>query len=166
MARGYSYYIMSNVMSNNDTDVTFGAGNYYEDLDSLGIEWVEDVDEEKSKEPLEWLADTMSRLGAAVYFSCGSNDFVFSFKFSKVEKAQQDWFKPKLEKLKNEAAKLTLSDIIRSEHSLDYIQNDNYGDMITMNDGFSDINMTVDDFIRQLKPGVFYYVYKKTVLMH
>lgn len=161
MARGYMYYITKT----KDRDVHFHSVFYNEYIDTIGAEYLSDCDETESEEPLKWLADSISNKGAAIgYGSMG--DFKFSFRFDQLNQAQQDYFRPKLEKLKETVEKLTLFDVIHSAPLLDNIINNRYSDMITFADENTESTMTVDDFIRQLEPGVTYYVYKRTILMH
>lgn len=168
MARGYIYY----VTTDKDQDVSFNKGNYFGKLDILGaVNYMEDQTEVQSEEPLKWLSDTLYRLGAVIGYGYSLGSFGFSFVFENVPKAQQDWFRPKLELLKKNVDALTLSDVIRSAPCLDHILDDTYNSLIALNDGGQDVNVTadditVDDLIRRLKPGVTYYVYSKVILMH
>lgn len=164
MARGHIYCITTD----KDMDVSFSESSYYEKLDSIGADYVEDQTKEYSEEPLKWLSDTMFRLGATVGYNFMPG-FAFSFNFLKVEQMREDYFRPKLEKLKAEAAGLDLFQVIQRAPNLNWICNNKYTDAIELHDaetGDSGTFLTVDDFIRQVRPGVTYYVYEKVILMH
>ncbi len=162
MARGYIYY----VTSDKDIDPTFTESNYYDSLDSLGADYVQDCDEEDSVEQISWFEDKLKGMGAVISTDNLQDGFSFSFRFDRVNEMQQAYFKIKLEKLKEEASKLTLFDVIRSAPTLDYITNDTYGDMVEFCGVNSSATITVDNMVRQIEPGVTYYVCNKTILMH
>lgn len=164
MARGYIYYITTD----RDASVSFGESDYYEKLDSIGADYVQDVNAKDSEEPLEGLMGTMSGMGAETA-PAEMPGFAFTMRFGKVEQMLENYFKPRLEKLKKEAAKLDLSSVIRSGPSLDYICNNQYGDAVELHDAETNDSgtfLTLDDFVRQIRPGATYYVYGKLVLMH
>lgn len=160
MARGNIYYITKD----KDRDISFTESDYYDKLDALCLDYVKDQDEEESEAPIGWLRDMLSGLGAAV--TEGAGDFAFSFSFGGVEKMQQEYFRPKLEELKKQAEALTLFSVIRSAPCLDQILDNDCGDLVTLAEDGRDTDITVDDFIRRIKPGTVYYVYNKVILMH
>lgn len=160
MAKGYLYYVTTEKTRN----VCFNAAVYLDNVNVLGAEYLEDCDENESEEPLKWLADFLGGMGAVIDRD-DTGIFRFSFRFYNMESVQQDYFRPKLEKLKETVEKLTLSDVVQHTPELDSVLNDRYGDMIRLEDGRSDSFVTMDDFIRQLKSGVTCYVYKETILM-
>lgn len=162
MARGYIYYITTD----KDKDVCFSEFSYYENLDAINADYVQDTVGESAGEPLRWLKDTVSGMGAKVGDMPG---FAFSFQFDKVEQMLRDYFSPKLAKLKEEAAALDLFKVIRSGPALDYICNNQYSDAVELHDNESGSNgtfLSMDDFIRQVRSGAVYYVYGKLILMH
>lgn len=164
MARGNIFYITTD----KDADVSFGESSYYEKLDTIGADYVEDQTKERSEIPVRWLSDTMFRLGATVGYN-SMPGFAFSFSFLKTEQMLQDYFRPKLEKLKADAAAFDLFQVIQSAPRLDWICNNEYTDAVELHDeenGDSGTFLTVDDFIRRIRPGTTYYVYESVILMH
>ena len=162
MARGDIYYITT---KRDDRVSRFEESLFYDQLDRYGLDYVEGRDEEQSKDPLRYLKEELEKMGAAVSEE-KKTQFTFSFCFPDLEKARKEYFEPKLEKLKQEAAGLTLDAVIRRTPCLDMILNDTYGDMVMFMDGLSESTVTFDDFIRQLKPDVTCYVLGRTILMH
>lgn len=162
MARGHMFYITTV----KDQDISFSADSYYEKLDAIGTDHLNDLTVEASAGPIQTFLKSMTELGATIEYGHFDDDLEFSFRFVNIEEVQQNWFRPKLEKLKKEAEKLTLFDVIRAATCLDYIVNNDYEDLIAFDTVESNVEITVDDFIRQLKPGVTYYLYKKVILMH
>lgn len=162
MARGYIYY----VTKNKDQDVSFTKEQYYESLDRLGIDYVDDMANEDSADILKMLAEMLYKQGAVVGYGHSNRDFMFSFVFSDADSMKRNYFEPKLAKLKAEAAALTLENVIRSAPCLDCITNSNYSDLVAFDDGNATTDMTFDNFIRNLESGVTYYVYRKVILAH
>lgn len=160
MARGTIYFITKD----KDQVIDFGEQDYYDRLDILNVGYVQDEDEESSATSIEMFRDTINKLGAIIWL--GERDFGFSFRFNAVSEMQRKYFKPKFEILKEKVANLQLFDVIRSAPDLNNIINDGYGDVITLGEEAAGSTITVDDFIRRVEPGVTYYVYKKTILMH
>lgn len=163
MAKGNIYYITDN----REHDAGISATQYADKLDMVGADYVTDQDEESSKVPLAWLETAMAGLGAVIEHH-DDGPFPFSFLFRQTSRAQSLWFKPKLEALKKEAASLTLPQVIRSAPSLDYLLNNDIAGLIEL-----DVEgrvlyapITIDDFMRQLRPGTKYWVYATTVMMH
>lgn len=161
MARGNIYY----VTTDKDSDVSHKAENYYDSLASLDLDHVKDAYQTAAKEALRWMNDTLYKLGASIGGSTAYGDFSFSFYFENVDKAKESWFAPKLEALKKEVEALTLSAVANAEPCLNQL-NDEYGDLVTFNDGVTEITVTWDNFIRLLKPQTTYYVHKNIVLTH
>lgn len=157
MARGHIYY----VTPTRYPSVDFKAENYYGTLDAHGIINVKNISWEDSGPALKWLKDTMKKVGAKI----GKADipYEYNFSFDKVNKAQDAYFRPKLEKLKKSVQDLSLFDVIRSAPKLDYVLDDKHGDLIEL-EGTGLIS--VDDFVRGLKPQVTYYVYDHVILMN
>lgn len=164
MGRGNIYYITKK----KDADIHFDKTDYYDKLDGLGINHVDNQSEKQSKIPLECLQENMLNLGAITGYGYDNNYFAFSFHFDEliIERAKQNYFKPRLEQLKKQVEALTLSDVVQTAPCLDFIVDDNYGDLITFYNGDSECSISLDDFIRRLEPGVTYYVYEKVILMH
>lgn len=160
MARGIIYFITKD----KNQVIDFGEQNYYDRLDIIHADYVQDEDEESSATSIEMLKDTINNLGAVIWL--GEGDFGFSFRFNAVSEMQRNYFRPKLEALKEKVANLQLFDVIRSAPDLNSIINDDYGNMITLGEEAAGSTITVDNFIRRVEPGVTYYVYKKTILMH
>lgn len=162
MARGDIYYITT---KRDDRASHFEESLFYDQLDRYGLDYVEGRDEEQSKDPLRYLKEELEKMGAAVSEEKGTQ-FAFSFRFPDLEKTRKEYFGPKLEKLKKEAAELDLETVIRRTPCLDMILNDTYSDMVMFTDDLSESTVTFDDFIRQLKPDTVCYVLGRTILMH
>lgn len=162
MARGHIYYITTD----EHKDVGFDESSYYGRLDALDIDYVLNQTKEDSEIPLEWLQELMQKAGAAIGYGYDNGSFAFSFCFEKTEKMQQDYFRPKLEKLKKETEALTLFDVIRAAPSLDTILDNQYGDLVELDDGETESLVSMDTFIRRIKPGTIYYVYECVILAH
>ncbi len=162
MGRGNIYYITKN----KNKDVSFDERTYYDKLDILGVDYVQNQTKEESEIPLEHMQKVMQMLGAVTGYGHDNRDFAFSFWFDDVEKAKQDYFRPKLNNLKQQVEALTLSDVIHSAPYLDFIMDNDQGDLVVFDDEDYECNVSLDNFIRKLEPHVNYYVYKKVILMH
>lgn len=160
MARGTIFYITRNP----EQDISFGESNYYDKLDVLKLDYVKDQDGDESEVPLECLKKMLAGLGAAV--TGWESPFSFMFRFRAVEKAKRDYFAPRLEKFKKQAQALTIESVMRSAPALDFILDNEYGDIITLAQPYGETDLTLDDFLRQLEPDVSYYVYGRVILMH
>ena len=160
MARGTIYFITKD----KNQAVDFKEENYYDRLDIIHADYVQDEDEDSSKTSLGMFKDTIGKLGAVI-LPC-EDDFNFSFRFNAVSEMQRNHFKPKLETLKEKVKNLNLFDVIQSAPDLNSILNDDYDDVITLGEEAVGSTITVDDFIRRVEPGITYYVYKKTILIH
>lgn len=164
MARGFIYYMTTD----KTIEPSIDESDYYEKLDGMGCDYVQNETKESSEYPLECLSGMLSEMGAVVTREDMPEGYAFSFRFDKVEQMLQDYFRPKLEKLKKEAAELELEKVIRSAPNLDWICNNEFTDAVELEDpeetesSFS----SMDNFIRGIHPGVEYYVHDKTVLMH
>ncbi len=135
---GYIYYITTDA----DQDIRFNAENYYESYKALKADYTEDLSRSESESPLKTFYRKIYELGAVIGFGRAESGrhFDFSFKFSDVSVPQQKY--------------------------LDHVLNNYLTDWITLSDGVSETTMTVDDFIRQLKPDVIYHVYEKAVAIY
>lgn len=166
MGRGNIFYITKD----KNKDVSFNETNYYDKLETYRIDCVDNQNEEESQIPLNCLRKQLYELGATVDIPSGpgdaNRDFYFSFSFDRIERAQQDYFRPKLEHLKKTVSELSLFQVIRSAPVLDFMLDDQYGDLFTFNDGMYESTISFDDFIRRMEPGVTYYVYKRVIYMH
>lgn len=162
MGRGTIYYVTTNKYNG----VDFDESDYYDDLSALQVDYVENESKENSEVSLSCLRKTLQEMGAITGYGKSNGHFAFSFCFSKLEKAQQKYFKPKLEKLKKQVEDLTLFDVIKSAPCLDFIMDNDCGDLIELHDHPTSVRITLDNFIRILKPGVTYYVYEKVIFMH
>lgn len=169
MGRGSIYYITDD---KEDDGSHFAAYNYYNREDIMGVDYVKDLRGADARAALECLKGKMQQLGASAEYFNGTligyedESIAFSFRFDKVEAMLMDYFRPKLEKLKANAKALTLPDVIRSAPSLDFICNNDASDLIELNRDGCACLLTVDDFIRQVEPGITYYACSHIVLMH
>ncbi len=176
MGRGCIYYIVKD--ADLDVDVSFGAENYYEKLDTLMIDYVEDETKEESEPLLKTLREMMENLGAVTGFGSdiGKNHFAFTFRFENADMAKRAYFQPKLTGLKKQVEALTIEDVVKSAPALDFILDNEYGDLITFAESYysnflkctgqAEIDMSVDEFIRHMESGVTYYVYERVIFMH
>lgn len=160
MARGVIYYI-----ANNPHEVTFDESDYYDHLEALGADYVKNETKQDSEIPLEYLQKQLMKLGAVTGYGQIDGQFTFSFCFSDADSARRLYFEPKLIKLKEQVAALTLEDVIHTSPSLDFILENQYGDLIEC-ENISSTAMSMDDFIRNMESGVTYYVYERVILMH
>lgn len=155
MGRGYIYYITKD----KDEEPSFDESDYYDRLDALHVDYVQN---ESSENPLESLQQTLQELGAVLGYGYDKN-FAFSFSFKDVDKAKREFFEPRLRALKENVAALTLEHMVESEPAFEITPK---GDLIAMEAYYGDSLCSVDDFIRSLESGVSYYVYEKVVFMH
>lgn len=160
MARGVIYYI-----ADKPCDVTFDESDYYDHLEALGADYVKNETKKDSEVPLEYLQEQLMELGAAIGHGQSDGQFTFSFCFSDADSARRLYFEPKLMKLKEQVAALTLEDVIHTSPSLDFILDDQYGDMVEC-ESISNSLLSMDDFIRNMESGMTYYVYERVILMH
>lgn len=164
MAGRYLYYVSSDA----NKMVCFDESDYYDSLNAMDADYVKNMNEAESKEPIKYLENVLSDLGAAIGYSREIRDagFAYSFRFEDVEKMKEQYFKPKLEKLKKEAENLTLYELIRQAPDLNRIINDPYDNMVTLWDVVCETTLTMDSFIRETEPKTAYYVYKNVILIH
>lgn len=160
MARGVIYYI-----ANNPCEVTFDESDYYEHLEALGADYVKNETKEDSEISLECLQEQLMKLGAVTGYGQSNGQFAFSFSFSNADAARHLYFEPKLTKLKEQVDELTLENIVHASPTIDFILDEQYGDMIKC-ESLSSGLLSVDDFIRNMESGVTYYVYERVILMH
>lgn len=145
-----------------DEDIQFDESDYYDRLDCLGVDYVKNLTKQESQQPLGWLQETLLRLGAVISYGYDGKNIAYAFFFNKTEVIKQNYFRPKLEKLKEDVQNLTLPDVVKAAPILDFIMDNEYGDLIVL-DGE---NLSLDDFIRHIEPGVTYYVHDQVILMH
>lgn len=159
MARGTIYYITKD----RNQPVDFKEQYYYDRLDILHADRVMEEDRDSAELSVECFKGTMEQIGAITQEE--EANFGFSFRFENVKEAKQNYFRPKFDQLRQKVASLHLSAIVRSAPDLNSIINDDYGDVIVMNDFAPGYTITFDDFIRKLESDVTYYVYRKTIIM-
>lgn len=146
--------------------ISFDEEQYYDKLETLGIDYVQNKDGDEAAVSIDCLKDTLKGLGAEIHDNV-EYPFAFAFRFGAVEHMLSTYFKPRLEKLKAEVEKLTLFDITKlSVPSFDHIINDDYDDMVTLMEERAESTMTLDMFLRQIRPGITYYVHSRIILMH
>ena len=159
MARGYIYYLTTDP----DFDISFSEYDYSENADTMGFSYAEYLSISQSQNPI----DSLKTLFENIYGEVNNNNkFAFTAKFSDITKTQYAHFEPKLNKVKDLAGKLTLYSVTQSAPNLDYILNNDCGDLITLFDGTAEHILTIDDFVRQIKPNETYYVHPNVILMH
>lgn len=161
MGRGNIYYLTKR----KDQDISFSERDYYDELDKLQLDYVEDQIGPAAEVPLEYFRKYMKKLGAEIVPGDGDS-LAFGFIFSEVEELKKNYFKPKLEKLKKKVDELTLENVINTAPDLDHICNDEFSDLIVLDVVAYDKQLTVDDFIRELEPNATYYVYHNVIYMH
>ena len=163
MARGTIYY----VTTDKNASVSFTETKYYDRLDSMKVDYVKDMDEWDSRNSLDYLRTTLSEIGAwSQAHTVTEDSFMFEFKFDRLEEAQRKYFEPKLASLKAQVNALDLFKVIRSAPALDWMLDNEYGDLFEFHDAGSESLISMDDLIRRVKPGQTYYVYNMCILMH
>lgn len=166
MARGHIFYVTENPRR----DFAFGESDYYDKLDILNVDYVRDMSPEQSQEAVRLLRKRLQGIGAMVGEDVPEG-FAFSFRFGDAENAKHLHFAERLEEFKRRAAGLTLDEVVQHAPALDYLLDDGHEDMVcyveSFDDGYVKADITVDDFIRRLKPGdIPYYVYDRVILIH
>ena len=162
MARGVIYFITTN----KEQDISFGEEKYQEKLESLQLDYVKDQDDEQSSTPRKTLEKLMLTMGANIAYSSDMTDFRLSFCFTDADQAKRAYFGPKLDDLRTQVEALTLDGVIRHAPALDFILDNSYGDIVTLNEEDSEDDLTLDGFVRRLESGVTYYVYNRVLLTH
>lgn len=170
MAMGHIFCIMTDA----DMDISFNK-SIYEGMEyELNADYFKDLTPEQAAVPLNWLKETVTRLGGKIYEGDPRDCIAFSFSFTQTGGAQADWFRPRLEQLKKEVEELTLPSVIQSAPALDRILDNQFGDRVALYGTDEDSGdyvgtcgtVTFDGFIRKLQPGTVYYVHDRMVLMH
>ena len=162
MAKGYLFYVTTDP----EEEICFKASNYYERLDALNADNVRDLSTAESKPGLDSLETLFTSHGGICRKNWDRNlAFDVWFTEAALADAKIRHFAPKLERLKAHAAELTLQGIIEKAPELDWIANNTAGDMVALNDGETVRELTIDDFIRELKPNTKYYACEHAILM-
>lgn len=145
-------------------------GSYNEKLDIIGCDFVQNCSDKSQTKQVQ---DRMYFLGATIDpVTKRMPGYAFSFCFEKesiLKRAKERYFSSRFEKLRSTVKTLTLEAIIERAPSLDCICNNEYSDAVELYDqeeGDNGTFITMDDFIRRIRPGVTYYVSESTVLMH
>lgn len=173
MARGTMFHIT------NDPDNlgTMCASEFYEDVGSLHVEFVDDDQKEIADQNTECLAKMLEACGfpifpddepanedykpAAFIIRTGGDDSLTA--------AKMRFFQPLLESLKKEVSELDLKTFATAgcnTYSLIYKINDDYSDAVYLETGeYGGSVYTMHEFIRNMDPDATYYVAANTVRM-
>lgn len=145
MARGTIYYITERP---EEPVIGFDSGSLAEEIDRIGASYADDKNTEESVSALSEIRDDMLHRGARIIYDVSRDGFSFALTLDDAFKFKQDYFGPRLAKLKEKAAALQLFDVIQTAPLLDNMLNDEYGDYVCFNG--SDF-MTYDNFIRRME---------------
>lgn len=158
------YYITTDL----GVEVDFDESDFYDHLEALHVDYVKNMSVQESEDPIRWLDQMLTKLGAAIGYHKELKDggFACCFRFEDAEKMKAAYFGPKLMKLKEEAEKLTLFELLHRAPELDRIIDDPYDDRVIFRDAADESMFTKDAFIREIKSGVTYYLYEKVILLH
>lgn len=173
MARGYIYHITIDPDSLGCID----SGDFFEDLDALSAQYVEDVSPENAlvctssfdkvltdkgfRTAPDTEASEDGRETAAFIIETGDLESLTACKMR--------YFEPLLEALKKEVATLDLATFATYEcnsYSLISKINDDYEDVVYLDVGeYGGSTYTMHEFIRQMEPNTTYYVASNVILM-
>lgn len=173
MARGYIYHITTTP----DNLGCIDASDFFENLDALSAQYVEDVSPDNALVCTSALRKELESDGFPIVPDTeadedGRDTAAFIIKTGNLESlsvCKMRYFEPLLEALKKEVAALELATFASYEcgaHSLTSKINDDYGDVVYLEAGnYGGSTYTMHEFIRQMNPDTTYYVAANVVLM-
>ena len=173
MARGYIFHITTDP----DNLGCINASDFFEYLDALSAQYVDDVSPENALVCTNALCKVLENNGFPVVPDTeadedGRDAAAFIIKTGDPESlaaCKMRYFNPLLEALKEEVAALELATFASSEcntYSLTSKINDGYSDMVYLEVGnYGGSTYTMHEFIRQMNPDTTYYVAANVVLM-
>lgn len=174
MARGYIYHIVTDP----DNLGNMSASNFYEDIDALCVEFVEDSDPAIAAQNTNSFASMLANSGFLIRPDTDSESQdreVAAFILETggqhhLDECRKRYFKPLLDALKQEVASMDLDTFVSERcntYSLKSKINDDYGDAVYLDTtDYGGVLYTMHEFIRGLEPNMVYYVAQNTVLMH
>lgn len=165
MAKGILYQITTNP----EMTYAFDERDFFEDVYELGAEYVENSGEVQSEKDLERLEHTLNGIGFVTETDPHVPGFVvLPMDAEQVGAMRKEFFAPRLQAVKTVADELTLDDFVTRRScitELVEILDNESGDMIYLfDDNYSRI-LSMDDFIRELKPDTKYWVLNKTITL-
>lgn len=159
MARGYLYEISDNLDNYPISSLDIESMYRYCGIE---FEYIEKISNNETMENRKNLIELLEQYG----FTIGSqedNNTTLTY-ISTTITAKKNYFRSRLEQLKEQIKDITLKEFANETSTIRYIQEaieDKYGDAVSFNDSF----YSFDDFIRQMKPNTKYYV-GNICLMH
>lgn len=160
MARGTIYYITDRP---EELVIRFDSMSLAGEIDAIGASYADNKSTDESVSALSGIRDDMLHKGARIICDVNHDGFSFALTLDNAFKFKQDYFGPRLAKLKEKAAVLQLFDVIQSAPMLDNMLNDEYGDYVCFNGSSF---LTYDNFIRRIEQGKTYYVLDHVLYLH
>lgn len=149
--------------------------DFYDHIDALGADYVQDQDPEDAKYALDALRRRLDDAGFATSDpdpEDGYDDEAFRFTTGgqdALDACKDGWFKDIFKELRSKVAAMTLAQFSRDTgpaYGLTELVNDRFGDHAYLDMGTGPATYTVPSFIRNLEPGRTYYVSSNTVYLH
>ncbi len=165
----------------NPTDVEVFADDFYDYEDELGVDYVADRSPEDSQIALGGLIDSLSKAGFKVMPNPVPEDerdeddencFAFTLETgdaADLTKAKENYFSAMFAKLKEQVAKMALTEFATEVYiATDILNNveNRCGDLVYYDAGTGPASYTLHGFIRRLEPNKTLYFGPHTVYMH
>ncbi len=170
MSRGTMFHVVTDP----DCLGAMSESDFYEDLGSLGVDYVQDQDPDRSATATGKLRDLIA--GAGFRLAAAGEEYedgaAFAFRADtpdELDAAKQNWFRDGLEALKRKTAAIDLKTYAADTgavYDLKQLLDDTDGDAVYLDMGTGPAVYTLDYFVRNLEHGRTYYVDRVTVYMH
>lgn len=172
MARGIIYHITTDQSECGN----MAESSFYEDCDSLGIDYVHDASPEGAKEALEYFRQSLGKAGFLTAVTFDKEDAQLepnvAFTIGPMEPdellhAKEEYFRERWERLLK--ADLTLSEFACNSGKVRRFQRlleDDFGDLALFQEDGLILTMTMDETIRSLSAHKTYYVADNAVIAH
>jgi len=146
--------------------------DFYDDLNTLGCDYVMNVTDEDAKYALERVAKALKKAGFTVQFENLPEDCAFVLKTgdeAELKNCQKGWFHSYFDTFKQLAGTITLDEFACSDDAVYPIQtamDDRYNDGVYLDMGTGPKFYRFMSFVRKLQPNQEYFFENMCVLMH
>lgn len=173
MARGTMFHITH---SPEDAS-SMSESDFYQDLDSLGVDFVRDNEPDVSKEEIDSLVERLRKAGFIIETYIPEDEHeepmdpapvIITGNADSLEECKMNYFKNAFKVMQEKASAMTLkqfsSDTLDTYELRMMIEN-TMGDAVYYGDPY-EAPYSMDGFIRRLEPNRKYYIDPNTVFMH
>lgn len=168
MARGTIYHLSTDPESMGSMD----ESDFYNFLDRLDIDFVQNENPENSESSLAWLRDKLASSGFEIVEQNLPEGCAFAFQTGSANTlmlAKMAWFSDRYRALNRYLGTLSLEDFATSTSKafqISELAEDPRGDAVWLDEGCGACTKNLLDTVRDLAPDTVFYVAKNTVLMH